>query len=142
GYDRQTWSVLDDALRDAAARGVRVELMVSDWSKKGHKLDVAQDLARVEGVTVKFVVIPDWSGGFIDFARTIHAKYMTVDGRWSWIGTSNWARGYFYNSRNVGLVIGGTAFAQDLDRVFQRIWDSTYAEVVDPARTYEPRKVR
>ncbi|MEC8424591.1 MAG: phospholipase D-like domain-containing protein, partial [Myxococcota bacterium] len=27
GYDRETWSVLDAALRDAAARGVQVELM-------------------------------------------------------------------------------------------------------------------
>lgn len=142
GYDRQAWPVLDQALRDAAARGVQVELMVSDWSKKGHKLDVAKDLSRVEGVTVKFVVIPDWSGGFIDFARTIHSKYMTVDGGWSWIGTSNWSRDYFHGSRNVGVVVEGELFAEDLDRVFQRIWESEYAETVDPDGTYTPRKVR
>jgi phosphatidylserine/phosphatidylglycerophosphate/cardiolipin synthase-like enzyme len=142
GYDKQSWPVLDQALRDAAARGVQVELLVSDWSKKGHKLAVAQDLARVEGVTVKFVVIPEWSGGFVDFSRTIHSKYMTVDGGWSWVGTSNWSRDYFHSSRNVGVVVEGALFAEDLDRVFQRIWDSEYAETVDPDATYEPRKVR
>lgn len=142
GYDKQPWSVLDQALRDAAGRGVTVEMMVSDWSKRGHKLDVAKDLARVNGITVKFVVIPDWSGGFVDFSRTIHSKYMTVDGQHGWVGTSNWARGYFHSSRNVGVVVEGALFAEDLDRVFQRIWDSEYAESVDPDATYTPRKVR
>ena len=142
GYDKQAWDTLDAALRDAAARGVAVELMVSDWSKRGHKLEVAQALARVDGVTVKFVVIPDWSGGFVDFSRTIHSKYMTVDGTQAWLGTSNWSRDYFHSSRNVGVVVEGALFAEDLDRVFQRIWDSEYAETVDPAATYVPRKVR
>ena len=142
GYDKQAWPDLDQALRDAAARGVEVELMVSDWSKKGHKLEVMKDLARVDGITVKFVVIPEWSGGFVDFSRTIHSKYMTVDAEWSWLGTSNWSRDYFHASRNVGVVVEGPLFAEDLDRVFERIWHSDYAEVVDPDGTYTPRKVR
>ena len=142
GYDKTPWPVLDEALRDAAGRGVDVQVLVSDWSKKGHKLRVAQDLARVDGLTVKFVVIPDWSGGFIDFARTIHAKYLTVDGERAWLGTSNWSRDYFYKSRNVGVVVEGAPFAADLDRVFSRIWDSPYAETVDPDGSYSPRKVR
>lgn len=142
GYDKQEWRDLDQALRDAAARGVEVQLMVSDWSKKGHKLEALQQLARVDGVTVKFVVIPDWSGGFVEFSRTIHSKYMTVDADWSWVGTSNWSRDYFHSSRNVGVVVDGALFAEDLDRVFSRIWESEYAEVVDPEGTYTPRKVR
>ena len=142
GYDKTAWPVLDEALREAAGRGVEVQVLVSDWSKKGHKLRVAQDLARVDGLTVKFVVIPDWSGGFIDFARTIHAKYLTVDGERAWLGTSNWSRDYFYKSRNVGVVVEGAPFAADLDRVFSRIWDSPYAETVDPDGSYSPRKVR
>lgn len=142
GYDREAWPVLDQALRDAAARGVEVQLMVSDWSKKGKKLAVVKDLARVDNLTVKFVVIPDWSGGFIDFARTIHSKYMTVDGQRAWLGTSNWSKDYFHKSRNVGVVVDGAPFAADLDRVFSRIWDSPYAETVDPEGTYTPRKVK
>jgi phosphatidylserine/phosphatidylglycerophosphate/cardiolipin synthase-like enzyme len=142
GYDKQSWPVLDQALRDAAGRGVTVEMMVSDWSKRGHKLAVAKDLARVDGITVKFVAIPDWSGGFVDFSRTIHSKYMTVDGQHGWLGTSNWSRDYFHSSRNVGVVVDGALFADDLDRVFQRIWDSDYAETVDPEASYTPRKVR
>lgn len=142
GYSKEEWRVLDDALRAAAGRGVAVELMVSDWSKKGSKLQAAQDLARANGITVKFVAIPDWSGGFIDFARTIHSKYMTVDGARSWVGTSNWSKDYFHDSRNVGLVVEGAAFAADLDRIFDRIWTSEYAETVDPDGTYEPRKVK
>lgn len=142
GYDRTEWRALDDALRRAAGRGVQVELMVSDWGKKGSKLQAVQDLQRLDNLTVKFVAVPDWSGGFIDFARTIHSKFLTVDGQHAWVGTSNWSRDYFYSSRNVGVVVTGGSFAGDLDRIFERTWTSAYAETVDPDGTYTPRKVR
>jgi phosphatidylserine/phosphatidylglycerophosphate/cardiolipin synthase-like enzyme len=142
GYDKTEWRELDDALREAAGRGVAVELMVSNWSKKGSKLREIQSLARVEGIEAKFVNVPEWSGGFIDFARTIHSKYMTVDGRGAWIGTSNWSRDYFHSSRNVGLIVSGAPFVTDLDRVFDRIWTSEYAEVVDPDGTYKAPRLR
>lgn len=142
GYDRTEWRDLDDALREAADRGVTIELMVSNWSKKGSKLREIQSLVRVEGIDAKFINIPEWSGGFIDFARTVHSKYMTVDGQSAWIGTSNWSRGYFHSSRNVGLIVSGAPFAADLDRIFDRIWTSTYAEVVDPDGTHEAPRLK
>jgi phosphatidylserine/phosphatidylglycerophosphate/cardiolipin synthase-like enzyme len=132
---------LDDALRRAAARGVEVQLLVSDWSKRRGTVEAVQALARVPGVSVRFLDIPAWSGGFIPFARVAHAKYMVVDGARAWVGTSNWEGDYFTKSRNVGLVVEGEAFAARLERVFHDGFAGAYAEVVDPDKTYVPPRI-
>ncbi|HVE82254.1 MAG TPA: phospholipase D-like domain-containing protein, partial [Myxococcales bacterium] len=93
---------LEEALRRAAARGVKVELLVSNWSQRPATLDGLKALHAPPGLTVKLVTIPQWSGGFIPYARVVHAKYLVVDGRAAWVGTSNWERDYFFESRNVG----------------------------------------
>jgi phosphatidylserine/phosphatidylglycerophosphate/cardiolipin synthase-like enzyme len=129
---------LEDALKRASARGVKVELMVSDWSKPSGTIEGLQALHAPPGLTVKLVTIPRWSGGFIPFARVVHAKYMVVDGEAAWMGTSNWERDYFTQTRNVGLVIEGAAFARQLERFFSDTWSSAYAAEVDPKATYTP----
>lgn len=140
GYSGDSWDGLDQALRRAAARGVQVELLVADWSKASPKVEALQDLARVDNITVKFASLPEHSGGFIDFARVVHSKFLVVDGRTSWVGTSNGAGDYFFASRNVGVFVEGEAFATDLDRFFGRTWDSELVEVVDPEASYTPPK--
>ena len=85
-------------------------------------------------------VVPPASAGFIPFARVAHAKYMVVDGQHSWIGTSNWEKDYFERSRNVGLLIDGQRIGAQLDSFFVSNWDSPYAQLVDPTKSYaEPR---
>ncbi|MDP2306252.1 MAG: phospholipase D-like domain-containing protein [Pseudomonadota bacterium] len=139
GYDKIEWTALDEALRAAAGRGVAVELIVADWSKSGDKLKSVQGLMGVPGITVKFASIPEASTGFVSFARVVHSKYITVDGAWSWIGTSNLSRDYFYGSRNVGIVTRGAPLATQLDAYFDTLWTSSYVEVVDPLRAdYSP----
>jgi phosphatidylserine/phosphatidylglycerophosphate/cardiolipin synthase-like enzyme len=127
---------LDDALRRAAARGVSVELLVADWSKRAGDVESVQRLSRVPGVTARFLAIPAWSGGFVPFARVGHAKYLVVDGERAWVGTSNWEGDYFTRSRNVGVIVEGAAFAARLDAVFRDGFAGKYAEPVDPDRVY------
>ncbi|MFZ5475429.1 MAG: phospholipase D-like domain-containing protein [Myxococcota bacterium] len=142
GYDKTEWRELDDALREAAARGVEVEMIVADWAKSGDKLASVQSLARVPGITVKFASIPEASTGFVSFARVVHSKLIVVDDGWTWIGTSNFGRDYFHASRNVGIVGVGTPLAKQVNAFFETLWTSPYVEVVDPSRTdYEaPRR--
>jgi phosphatidylserine/phosphatidylglycerophosphate/cardiolipin synthase-like enzyme len=128
---------LEDALKRAAARGVEVKLLVADWGKRKGTIEGLQALQwGVPGLTVKLVTIPRWSGGFIPFARVVHAKYMVVDGERAWLGTSNWERDYFTQSRNVGVIVEGEAFATQLERFFGDTWASPYAAEVDPKATY------
>lgn len=132
---------LESALLRAAGRGVQVQLLLSDWSKRQGQIRGLQELQRVKGVDVKLVTIPEHSSGFIPYARVIHAKYLVVDGETSWIGTSNWSRGYFYESRNVGLILEGKAPSERLDRFFLDGWNGPYAELVDPEAEYEAPRV-
>ncbi len=143
GYDKSEWRDLDGMLRGAAERGVQVELLVANWSKRGSKLAELQDLQRVDNITVKFANIPEWSGGFVPFSRVIHSKLMLVDDDWAWVGTSNWSKDYFYGSRNVGIIVEGAGPAEDLWRFSDRVWNSEYTEVVDPDKTdYRAPKTR
>ncbi len=135
------WTDLDDALRRAAKRDVRVRLLVADWSKRASSLEALRELARVPGISIRFIVIPQSSSGFIPFARVAHAKYMVVDGTSAWIGTSNWEGDYFTASRNVGLFVEGAAIAGRLGRIFEDGFGGTYAEPLDPERTYEPPRI-
>jgi phosphatidylserine/phosphatidylglycerophosphate/cardiolipin synthase-like enzyme len=132
---------LEDALKRASARGVKVELLVADWGKRKGTIEGLQALHAPPGLTVKLVTIPPWSGGFIPFARVVHAKYLVVDSAAGWLGTSNWEEDYFTRSRNVGVVVEGEAFARALERFFSDTWTSTYAVEVDPKATYSPPNV-
>ncbi|TPW15864.1 MAG: Phospholipase D family protein, partial [bacterium] len=118
----EMWDELDGALRRAAKRGVAVRLLVSNWGKRAGTVEQLQELSQVSGFELRFMNIPEWSGGFIPFARTAHAKYMVVDGRRFWLGTSNWERDYFYNSRNVGIVGVGRALGAELSQFFRNGW--------------------
>ncbi len=117
---------LDDALRDAAKRGVHVQLMVSTW---GESDDAFLSLAREPNIEVRVLAIPAFSGGEIPFARLAHAKYALFDGGRAWIGTSNWEGDYFLQSRNVSLFFehGEDHVSGNLARVFAQAWSSAYA---------------
>lgn len=135
------FDTLERALRGAAARGVKVQLMVADWSMRQGTIEGLQSLEVLPNVEVKLVTIPQWSGGFIDYARVVHAKYMVVDGANAWIGTSNWSRDYFVQTRGVGLIVQGAPFAGQLERFFEGDWSSPYAAQVGACQTYTAPKI-
>jgi len=131
---------LDDALRAAAARGVLVKLIASDWAKTHPEIDCLKSLCVIPNIQVKLSTIPQWSGGFVSYARVEHCKYLVVDDEMSWIGSSNWEKDYFYASRNVSVIVTSRAMAAMLREVFYKSWDSEYAYAVKPDVQYEPPK--
>lgn len=140
-YHGLYYATLESALRSAAVRGVQIKLIVSDWNKTEPGVDYLKSLQVLPNIEVKFSTIPQFSGGFVPFARVEHCKYMTVDNGLTWIGTSNWARNYFYASRNLGLVIRGRSVNSIVREVFMKSWNSNYTYSVDPSVEYEPPKV-
>jgi phosphatidylserine/phosphatidylglycerophosphate/cardiolipin synthase-like enzyme len=139
--DGSYFDTLDAALRRAASRGVQVQLLLADWSKRKGTIEGLQRLQVTPGIDVRMSTIPPFSGGFVPFARVGHAKYMVVDGRRAWIGTGNWEGDYFTQSRNAGLVIDSPKYGERLDRYFADAWGSAYAYDVDACATYEPPRV-
>ena len=138
--EKRLFDDLDSALRRASVRGVEVRIILSNWSKSRYSIPWIKSLAVLPHLEVRFTNIPAYSKGFIPFARVEHAKYLTVDGNALWIGTSNWSRGYFFESRNISLFFRGTGAARDPDRFFNLSWHGPYAETVDAAVEYAPPK--
>ncbi len=135
------WPVIDQALREAAVRGVKVQLLISDWVLKSRGLAHLKSLAMIPGVEVRIMSIPEASTGHIPFARTVHSKYMVVDGATLWLGTSNWEEDYFEFSRNVEVILKQPELAKQGGEIFTRLWTSDYAKPIDPMKAYTPRKV-
>lgn len=132
--DGSPFHELDDAVRRAAARGVKVSLLVADWSTKpkSDSLAALASLAALPNVIVRVLTIPKHSSGEIPFARIAHAKFMIADRSVGWIGTSNWEGDYFTASRNVGVIVEGGALPAALDDVFVANWGSAYASPIPP----------
>jgi phosphatidylserine/phosphatidylglycerophosphate/cardiolipin synthase-like enzyme len=134
------YPVIDEAIRRAAKRGVAVRMIVSDWEKGTPAEAALKSLAALPNVEVSFSVIPEWDGGYISYARVEHCKYIVADRTKFWLGTSNCEKGYFYGSRNLGVLSTSPLLAAALAKIFQKSWDSPYREKVSPEGKYSPRE--
>jgi phosphatidylserine/phosphatidylglycerophosphate/cardiolipin synthase-like enzyme len=133
------YTVIDDAIRRAAQRGVRVRMIVADWGKGGSSEAALKSLTLEPNVEVAFTSIPDWTGGYIPFARVEHCKFIVADAEHFWLGTSNCEKGYFYGSRNMGLICASPALGRQLTAVFEKSWTSPYRELIVGGTKYPPR---
>lgn len=138
GHTRPYYPVIDNAMRAAAARGVQIKLMVSNWNLAQPELAWLQSLARVPNVQVRVVTLPLAPQGFIPYARVIHSKTMEIDGQLAWVGTSNWLGGYLDTSRNLEVVMRNEAMALRIAQLHAQLWDGPYAHVLDVTRDYAP----
>lgn len=137
-YDRppRYYGVIDDALRAAAARGVKINLLVSSWATEEPGVKYLQSLAVLPDVSVKIITIPQAREGPLPFARVAHSKYMVVDGRTLWLGTSNWRGGYLDQDRNLDVIVRDPALAARADAVQRHLWSSPYAAPLDVLKDY------
>jgi len=140
GRDKSYYAALENALRRAAARGVKVKMIVSDWSKEHPTQEYLKSLSLIPNIEVKFSVIPEWSGGYVSFARVEHCKYLVIDSLRCWIGTANWEKSYFYTTRNVGVSVENGRITQVLRRIFLKDWYGPYTEEVKADVEYPTRR--
>jgi phosphatidylserine/phosphatidylglycerophosphate/cardiolipin synthase-like enzyme len=139
--DRSYYAVIDNALRAAAARGVKIMLMVSHWNQSAPAIDYLKSLAVLPNIAVEIVTIPFAKEGKIPFARVNHSKFAVIDGSISWVGTSNWKGGYMDKLRNVEIVVRDRELAKRLGRLHEQMWASPYGATLDLLKEYpQPNK--
>ena len=126
----------DNAVRAAAARGVSIKLMVSNWNTDALELPYLKSLAVLPNVQIKIVTLPQAKQGFIPYARVIHSKTLEIDGQVAWVGTSNWLGGYLDNSRNLEVVMRSEAMAKRIGQLHEQLWDGPYAKALDVTADY------
>ena len=127
-----TDSTLHKELIRTAGRGVHVRLLISDWEIGGRGEKDLRALAAVKNIEVRISRVPEWSGGYISFARVEHCKFMVVDGEWLWVGTSNWEPSYFMTNRNVALTVQHKPLALEGVKVFESDWSGPTATAFGP----------
>ncbi|MEJ2048994.1 MAG: phospholipase D-like domain-containing protein [Calditrichota bacterium] len=130
------FGVIDNAIRAAAARGVQVHMILSNWNTRQPGIQYLKSLQVVPNIEIRISTIPQWSGGFIPFARVEHCKYLVVDSSLVWLGTSNWSYSYFNSSRNLGTVLQGEVTNNLVHCIFLKSWDSGYCKTLDVCRDY------
>jgi phosphatidylserine/phosphatidylglycerophosphate/cardiolipin synthase-like enzyme len=133
---RPYYAVIDNAVRAAANRGVKIKLMVSNWNLEQPALPYLKSLAVLPNVEIRVVTLPVASTGFIPFARVIHSKTMVIDNQVAWVGTSNWSGGYMDLSRNLEVVMRNEKMAQRLAALQEQTWSSPYALALDINKQY------
>lgn len=131
---------IDNELRAAAARGVKIKIIFADWTMKKSTEEDIKSLSQVKNIEVKISTIPEYSGGYIPYSRVDHSKYMLADNNKSMVSTSNWEKGYFYDTRDAALFITSESINKALNEVFTRIWNSKLVEYVDINKRYEQIK--
>ena len=140
GRDKSLYTRLEDALKRAALRGVKVSLLVSDWEKARPAVDYLKSLSSWPNISVRFSEIPEWTGGYVSYARVEHCKFIIADSRAFWLGTSNAEKSYFYTSRNLGIVVEGAVLSAQIRKIFLKSWDGPYATPVRPEVEYKVRE--
>lgn len=128
---------IDKAIRQAAARGVKIKIIFSNWSIKKGATESIKSLSTVQNIEIKFSNIPEYSGGFIPYSRVEHCKYFISDNNLSWISTANWERSYFYSGRNATMIIKNKKVNAMLEEVFLRDWNGSLVEEVDVNKEYQ-----
>jgi phosphatidylserine/phosphatidylglycerophosphate/cardiolipin synthase-like enzyme len=134
------YTAIDGAIRRAAARGVKVRMIVSDWTKGGAAFKYIQELSMLQNIEVACTVIPEWSRGYVSFARVEHCKFIAADSENFWLGTSNCEKSYYYTSRNLGLICRNRKLTLMLEKIFLKSWESPYKELITQEGTYVPRE--
>jgi len=132
------WKEVDNALRDVAARGVKVKIIVSNWGLRYSMQAYLKSLAVLPNITVKFSSVPESPRGFIPYARVEHCKYAVADNDQAYIGTGNWGWSYFNNTVDASVYFSGKGAVSTLVKIFDHDWNGPYVNLIKPGTDYKP----
>ncbi|MDP2058045.1 MAG: cardiolipin synthase ClsB, partial [Thiobacillus sp.] len=121
-------------LKNAAARGVRVHLLVQGHTD--HPFFLAAARALYHDLLAAGVAIYEYQ------ASELHAKVAAVDGHWATVGSSNIDPFSLLLAREANIVVNDAAFARDLQqRLHQAIGQSTPLNPADWQRRPWPQRM-
>ncbi len=123
-HDGPGYTVVDEALRAVAKRGVKVRLLVDGWY-----FNMAENtftwLNSFENVEVRSIDIRE-AGPNSEYG-TVHSKMLIIDAEKVFIGSSTYSQGQILECRNVGIALESTRIGKQCHALFIRDWNSRYA---------------
>ncbi|KAL7980656.1 hypothetical protein Chor_001810 [Crotalus horridus] len=147
------WPAIDDHFRKVTyEKRVRLRLLVGCWRhSKPNMFPFLRSLAALQdnrthySLEVRLFVVPaNETQAKIPYARVNHSKFMVTD-KVAYIGTSNWSGDYFLHTAGSALVVaqsparagGQPTLREQLQRIFERDWNSGYSRGLDPEGQWE-----
>ena len=134
------WGVVDDALRAAAFRGVRVRMLLGLWPHTSPRvLPYLASLSALPNIDVRWLAVPPLAHGrpAAPFSRVSHSKFLVADDT-AYVTTSNWYADYFLDTHGVTLVADSPDLAASLRYTFDRDWASPYVHNLSYADSVIP----
>ena len=133
------WGVVDDALRAAAFRGVRVRMLLGLWPHTSPRvLPYLASLNALPNIDVRWLAVPPLAGRpAAPFSRVSHSKFLVADDV-AYVTTSNWYADYFLDTHGVTLVAHSPDLAASLQYTFDRDWNSPYVHNLSYADSVIP----
>jgi cardiolipin synthase A/B len=113
---------LEDALREAARRGVKVRLLLPGLSDFGGIVQSGRaHYARLmkDGIEI-----------YEERRSLLHAKTLTIDGIWSTVGSANWDWLSFARNDEINIVVIDQGFATEMRALFEE--DLSHATRITP----------
>jgi phospholipase D3/4 len=126
------WPELDNALRSAAFRGVKVKLLFSLWNSTDPAIiPYMVSLNALPNIEVRLMKIPDQKDApVVPFTRVNHSKYLITESQ-IYVTTSNWTPDYFLFTGGVSVTILGNGNGQQIVKdIWDRDWNSEYSHPV------------
>lgn len=136
-YMQEYWTEFRDAIINAAKRGVKVRMMMSDWEFQYADSNGSDD----SNVFLQGLLDPanDWSKNIeirissypsqvpcVPYSEVDHGKYMIIDNN-VWISTANLGKNYFYGTRDYSFYgLEDDNMSTQLRNIFDTMWDSDY----------------
>jgi len=124
---RGRFGLVDSLFRTAAARGVRVRVMVDRWAWE-HEPELMLSLDSVAGVTVRVADIR--AAGEDEGIGTMHAKVVIADGTRFLLGTATMGQRQLLECRNVAVRAEDPGVGAQLVSLFERDWESGWCRPV------------
>jgi phosphatidylserine/phosphatidylglycerophosphate/cardiolipin synthase-like enzyme len=132
------WGEIDQELRLAASRGVKINMLLSHWNTDAKEIHYLKSLILVPGIRIRIATVPEAKDGFIPYARVIHSKYALFDSSSIWVGTSNWSQGYFLQTRGIELVLKLPNLIEPANAIFENIWNQKWSTDLNPESQFPP----
>jgi len=138
------WPNLIDALLLKVSQGLRVRLLISQWTDAYSAMpayfqallssaEANAAWARHSGsIEVRYFALPGWKNAtgppdmYPKYARVNHGKYIVTDHRFN-IGTNEMEWSFFFNTAGTSFNSDHPLLRQQLQNVFDRDWNSEYA---------------
>ena len=130
------WTKFNEAILNAADRGVKVKIMFSNWEFTYSYIkwsnQFLQDLINNDknnNIEIRYSVFPIHDP-CVPYSEVDHAKYMIFDGASVWVSTANLTESYFTNCRNFSFIArNDIKLGKQLKKIFNTMWNSSYINI-------------